>query len=146
MPLKFFVFDILAKNGEDLLQKPLSERREILEATIGKTPSLAITDHIVTDSPDRLRTYHAEQIKKGLEGIVVKKWDSPYEPGRKGFSWVKFKEEREKPENSRIRSTASSWGSVSGRESGPDSASGHFSWVLRHPMTGSSPSPGSEPA
>ena len=32
----------------------------------------------------------------GLEGVVVKKWNSLYEPGRRGFSWVKFKEEEGK--------------------------------------------------
>jgi len=39
---------------------------------------------------------NSEQIKKGLEGAVVKKWNSVYEPGRKGFHWVKFKEEEGK--------------------------------------------------
>ena len=93
IPLRFFVFDILYKDGKDLMRTPLSERRKILEQTIKKGDVLSVSPHIVTSDVDVLRKYHDEQIKKGLEGVVVKKWESPYEPGRKGFHWVKFKEE-----------------------------------------------------
>lgn len=96
VPLRFFVFDILSKDGTDLLEKPLSERRRILEATVRKGEVLAVAPQIVTDSADAIRRFHEEQLKKGLEGAVVKKWGSPYEPGRRGFSWVKFKEEEGK--------------------------------------------------
>jgi DNA ligase-1 len=106
VPLKFFVFDILYKNGTDLLSTPLSKRREILEKTLrpfGETQGkqaqgkhLMLSPQIITDNADILREYHDEQLKKGLEGAVVKKWESPYEPGRRNYSWVKFKEEEGK--------------------------------------------------
>lgn len=96
MPLKFYVFDILYKNGKELLQSPLSERRTILSETVKKGSILEISPQIITTRPDELREYHDEQLKKGLEGVVVKRWVSPYEPGRRGFSWVKFKEEEGK--------------------------------------------------
>jgi DNA ligase-1 len=50
----------------------------------------------VTESPEELRKFHDEQIKKGLEGVVVKKWQAPYDPGRRGYTWVKFKQEKGK--------------------------------------------------
>ena len=93
VPLRFFVFDILTKNGEDLMNVPLSQRRAILEKTIINGPILSLSPHIVTKDIQALRNYHTEQIKHGLEGVVVKKWDGMYEPGRRGFTWVKFKEE-----------------------------------------------------
>lgn len=96
VPLKFFVFDILYKDGKNLLNTPFSERRSILEHTVTKGKHLVISPQIVTEDPDVLRAYHDEQLNKGLEGVVVKKWDSPYEPGRRGYSWVKFKEEEGK--------------------------------------------------
>jgi len=96
VPLKFFVFDILYKDGRVLLSVPLSERRAILEKSIRPGNILIVSPQIVTDLPMKLRAYHDEQLKKGLEGAVVKKWESPYEPGRRGFSWVKFKEEEGK--------------------------------------------------
>ena len=96
VPLKFFVFDILYKDGKDLLTIPLKDRREVLEQTVKKGNLLVISPQIVTSSAREIRRYHDEQINKGLEGAVVKKWNSPYEPGRRGYSWVKFKEEEGK--------------------------------------------------
>jgi len=96
VPLKFFVFDILYKDGIDLLNKPFSQRRDILEQTVKSGTLLTISPQIVTDKPGEIRRFHDTQIAKGLEGVVVKKWRSPYEPGRRGYSWVKFKEEEGK--------------------------------------------------
>jgi DNA ligase-1 len=98
VPLRFFVFDILYKDGKDLLSVPLSKRREILDKTLRPEQGkhLMISPQIITDNPQILREYHDLQLQKGLEGVVVKKWESPYEPGRRGFSWVKFKEEEGK--------------------------------------------------
>ena len=93
VPLRFFVFDILAKNGEDLMNIPLSKRRVILEKTIVAGPILSVSSHVVTSDIQILRDYHTDQIQQGLEGVVVKKWDGIYEPGRRGYTWVKFKEE-----------------------------------------------------
>jgi len=95
-PLKFFVFDILYKDGKELLSRPLSERRNILEQTLKNSKHLILSPQIVTSSADEIRRYHDAQLKKGLEGAVVKKWDSIYEPGRAGYHWVKFKEEEGK--------------------------------------------------
>jgi DNA ligase-1 len=96
IPLRFYVFDILYKDGRDLLSQPLSVRRKILEETLIKGEILEISPQIVTSDAEELRKYHDGQLKKGLEGAVVKKWESRYEPGRRGFSWVKFKEEEGK--------------------------------------------------
>ncbi|MCX6791448.1 MAG: ATP-dependent DNA ligase [Candidatus Gottesmanbacteria bacterium] len=100
IPLKFFVFDILYKNGKELLSIPLMERRKILEETLrppaGGSGHLMLSPQIVTRDANVIRQYHDEQLKKGLEGAVVKKWDSIYEPGRAGYHWVKFKEEEGK--------------------------------------------------
>jgi DNA ligase-1 len=97
-PLKFFVFDILYKNGKELLSLPLSERRKILEKTLRQAQGkhLMLSPEIVTRDANEIRRYHDLQIRKGLEGAVVKKWDSVYEPGRAGYHWVKFKEEEGK--------------------------------------------------
>jgi DNA ligase-1 len=97
IPLKFFCFDILYKDGQDLLKTPFSQRREILERIVSaKNKTITLSPQIVTQSPQELRKYHDEQIEKGLEGVVVKKWQAAYEPGRRGFTWVKFKQEKGK--------------------------------------------------
>jgi DNA ligase-1 len=97
IPLKCFVFDILFKDGKSLLSSPLLERRKILEKTLPSRPNvLVISPQVVTDDPEEMRAFHEEQIKKGLEGAMVKKANAPYEAGRRGFSWVKYKQEETK--------------------------------------------------
>jgi len=97
IPFKVFVFDILYKDGRSLTDKPFVERRKILEATLPKKPNiLIISPQMVTDKPEEMREYHDQQIANGLEGVMVKKIDSPYEAGRRGFTWVKYKQEESK--------------------------------------------------
>ncbi|OGG29770.1 hypothetical protein A2971_00745 [Candidatus Gottesmanbacteria bacterium RIFCSPLOWO2_01_FULL_46_21] len=93
VPLKFFIFDVLYKDGKDLLKVPLLLRRDMLEKTVKSGKLLALSPQVVTDDANTLRRYHDEQLGKGLEGAVVKKWHSIYEPGRRGYNWVKYKEE-----------------------------------------------------
>ena len=97
VPLRYYVFDVLYKDGEDLLRVPFEQRRKILEKIIPSgNKKIILSPQIVTDDPQELRRYHDEQKKKGLEGVVVKKWQSTYDPGRRGYTWVKFKEEEGK--------------------------------------------------
>ncbi|TSC53853.1 MAG: DNA ligase 1, partial [Microgenomates group bacterium LiPW_16] len=97
IPLKFFCFDLLYKDGQDLLATQLNKRREILGKILSPSnKTIILSPQIVTDDPSELRKYHDEQIKKGLEGVVVKKWEAPYGPGRRGYTWVKFKQEKGK--------------------------------------------------
>jgi len=97
IPFKCFIFDILLKDGVGLIEKPLLERRKILEKVLSeKSEVLVLTPQIVTNDPEMVRRFHDEQIKKGLEGAMVKKTSAPYRPGRREFTWVKFKQEKTK--------------------------------------------------
>lgn len=99
IPLRFFVFDILFLDGKSLLATPLCERKKILNELFSPKNQyhlgfpFILSKAIVTDDADTLRSFHAQQLAAGLEGAVIKKYDSVYQPGRKGWSWVKFKEE-----------------------------------------------------
>ena len=97
IPLKFFCFDVLYKDGQDLLKTPFNQRRAILEKMLSeKNKILILTPQILTENPQALRKYHDEQINKGLEGVIVKKWQEVYDPGRRGYTWVKLKQEKGK--------------------------------------------------
>ncbi len=97
IPLRYYCFDILYYNGEETIHLPFSQRRQILEKIIKpKAEVIFLSPQILTNNVEELRRYHEEQIKKGLEGVVVKKWLAPYEPGKRGFTWVKFKQEESK--------------------------------------------------
>ena len=91
VPLKAFVFDILYKDGASLLDTPLVERMKILEETVQPDDILVLTtNHIVSDAKE-LSLLFEEAISKGLEGVVAKKLESPYEAGARNFNWVKLK-------------------------------------------------------
>jgi DNA ligase-1 len=92
IPLRFFVFDIMYLNGESLINRPLSERRQVLERVLKPDVILALNPQIETDRAGIIRDYHALQLERGLEGVLVKKTEGRYDPGRSGFNWVKLKE------------------------------------------------------
>lgn len=91
LPLKAFVFDILYKDGEQLLDKPLTQRMEILKETIKEDEVLIRTKNQTVTDPKVLSEILEDAISKGLEGVVVKKLQSPYVAGGRNFNWVKLK-------------------------------------------------------
>lgn len=97
IPLKYFVFDILYQDGQDMLGTPFAKRREILTKILRPANKIILlSPQIVTESAQDLRDFHDIQKTKGLEGIVVKKWQGTYDPGRRGYNWVKFKQDTSK--------------------------------------------------
>jgi len=92
IPLRFQVFDVIYKDGESLLDTPYYKRREILLKTIKKNGFFVVDEAVVTESHEDITILHKEMISKGLEGVIVKKYDTSYIPGRTGWRWVKMKE------------------------------------------------------
>lgn len=92
IPLRFFVFDILEKNGHSKITLPLRERKQLLSQLFIDTKVFIQAPYIETDDPLVLHQFHEEQLGLGLEGAVIKKVDGEYQSGRKSFNWVKIKE------------------------------------------------------
>ncbi|MCL2110566.1 ATP-dependent DNA ligase [Microgenomates group bacterium] len=93
LPARFFIFDLLFLNDRELLNTPLSERKELLSRSLPhSTPFWEVTQFIQTDNATVLHDFHNQQLKVGLEGAVIKQVNSIYQSGRKGWSWVKIKE------------------------------------------------------
>lgn len=94
LPLKFFVFDILYLNGQSLLAKAHHTRREILVDLMEKIAGNTVVQPIeerYTETAKQLETYFLHAINDGLEGLVVKKPNSHYQPGKRNFNWIKLK-------------------------------------------------------
>ncbi len=91
LPLKAFVFDILYKDGESLIDKPLQERMAVLKAVLPEDDVLIRTKNQTIADAKVLSVLLEDAISKGLEGLVVKKLESPYEAGARNFNWVKLK-------------------------------------------------------
>ena len=94
IPLSIFVFDVLYLNGKSLLEIPFGKRRKLLERVVPtehETGAIRLASHKVTSDPKAVAEELAFSVGKGLEGIVVKNLDAPYEAGSRGFHWVKLK-------------------------------------------------------
>jgi len=91
LPLKAFVFDILYKDGQSLIDTPLNERLKILNKTIEEDDTLIAAKTQEISDPKVLSLMLEDSISKGLEGVVVKKIDSLYIAGGRNFNWVKLK-------------------------------------------------------
>ena len=85
-PAIFMVFDLVGFDGCDLRGLPLGERKRLLRMLVADTGVLRYVDHV----PERGIDMYASVEQLGLEGVVGKRADSPYRPGRSG-DWVKLR-------------------------------------------------------
>jgi DNA ligase-1 len=88
-PAAFIAFDILYKDGELLMDKPLSERRAMLQGLA--TDKLLTTTITEVSTAEQVSTIFDAARERRNEGIVLKDPDSPYSPGRRGQMWFKLK-------------------------------------------------------
>ncbi len=86
-PLVLFLFDLLELEGEPLVDLPLTERRRRLEGLLDRR-SRTVQLSEAFDDGEALMAVATEQ---GLEGVVAKRADSRYLPGRRTRDWVKVK-------------------------------------------------------
>ncbi|MDF3046229.1 MAG: ATP-dependent ligase [Ornithinibacter sp.] len=87
VPLTTYVFDILHRDGVDLIDESARVRHEALEEL---APHLLVPRRVTTEVADVV-TFFDELIASGHEGVVVKAATSSYAAGRRGSGWVKVK-------------------------------------------------------
>lgn len=92
IPANFYVFDILYKDGKNLMDKSYLERRKILRETVKSDSLLKVDEEITTRDSKIIADYYTKEVKRGLEGIMIKRANSSYVPGRTGWRWVKMKQ------------------------------------------------------
>ncbi|MEA2758462.1 MAG: bifunctional non-ous end joining protein LigD [Methylobacteriaceae bacterium] len=86
--LVYFAFDLLHQDREDLLLKPLLERKaRLAELLKGAPAGLQYSDHVV----GRGAAFIAQACRLKAEGIVSKRVDAPYRPGDRSGAWLKAK-------------------------------------------------------
>jgi bifunctional non-homologous end joining protein LigD len=87
VPVTYMLFDVMWSDGHSLLKEPYASRRKTLEGLKLKGASWQTPPREKGGGPAMLEASR----KAGLEGIMGKKLDSPYEPGRRSGLWVKIK-------------------------------------------------------
>ena len=83
----YYIFDILVHENRDLTCFPLSERRKLLSAVIKPNKHVALS--VVSNRPAAEMLEFAR--KHGLEGLVAKRTDSVYQPGKRTGLWSKYR-------------------------------------------------------
>lgn len=84
----YYIFDIISYEGRDLKEVPLTDRKKILKLLLKQVPSkyLRYSPVVLTKG----RAFFEKAKKKGYEGIIAKKKDSPYQTSR-SRDWLKIK-------------------------------------------------------
>ncbi|MBJ6725015.1 DNA ligase D [Geomonas sp. Red875] len=85
--LCYFVFDLLYLDGKNLCDLPLVTRKQTLRTILPERADIRFSDHIPDDGTSFYQIAQANQ----LEGIVAKKNDSRYLPGKRSREWLKIK-------------------------------------------------------
>ncbi len=96
IPLKVFAFELLYLNGKNYIHEPFSERRKALEKAFKLTgdifkDTIIMAPETVVEDGKTIELLFDDAISKGLEGVVAKKLDGVYQPGARGWNWIKYK-------------------------------------------------------
>jgi bifunctional non-homologous end joining protein LigD len=86
-PIVYYLFDLLEVEGEPVVDLPLSERRARLEKLIDRRNRTVQFSEAFDDGPALMRAAR----ERRLEGIMGKRLDSRYLPGKRSRDWLKFK-------------------------------------------------------
>jgi DNA ligase-1 len=87
-PLSVFFFDVLHRDGVDLLDAPGAERAAVLDAIV---PASQRPDRLVTADLAQAQQFLDATLAAGHEGLMAKSLNAPYEAGRRGAGWLKIK-------------------------------------------------------
>ena len=95
VPVFFYVFDLLWLNGVDVRALPLRARKSLLREAIDFNDPIRFTPH----RNGKGQEFFAEACRKGWEGLIAKRADSPY-ADRRSRDWLKFKCEQARSSSS----------------------------------------------
>jgi DNA ligase-1 len=87
-PLRVYLFDVLHRDGADLLDAPTQERLQHLDAI---APDELRVGRLITSEQGAAEQFLATTLAAGHEGVMVKSLSAPYEAGRRGAGWLKVK-------------------------------------------------------
>ena len=93
IPARFIAYDLLELQGEDLRAQPLRQRRSELIGLLAQLalPVMQLSAEIPAASWPQLAAQREQARALGVEGIMLKNWQSPYGVGRQRGAWWKWK-------------------------------------------------------
>lgn len=93
VPARLVTYDLLEEQGEDLRERPLAERRARLDALVDALGSARVTlsPRVEAATWEGLAEHRESSRARGVEGLMLKRAESPYRGGRKRGDWWKWK-------------------------------------------------------
>ena len=89
--IQYYIFDLLCWKDRDLMRVPLVERRALLRSVVViPEKRIRIADYFDATPNDLLAAVR----EQGLEGIIGKRKDSVYQPGKRSGAWIKYRVNR----------------------------------------------------
>ncbi len=93
VPVVLMAYDILYRDGELLLDRPIEERRRILELALsGRDGPLLLSPQFSANAASEIAELFNDARARGNEGLVLKRRGSKYESGRRSGEWIKWKQ------------------------------------------------------
>ena len=92
-PIRLFVFDLLALDGELWIDRPYEERYDEM-ARLAAGAGLSLADRILPAALEEAERFYAAAVSAGYEGVMAKALGSRYTPGARGRGWLKIKHAR----------------------------------------------------
>ena len=90
VPVIFVAYDVLEDSGHDIRDRPLRERRSrLLDLVVGSV--LRVSQDVPGSTWSQLADLRRDSRERGVEGLMLKRWRSPYRPGRRRGDWWKWK-------------------------------------------------------
>ncbi|HET6981487.1 MAG TPA: ATP-dependent DNA ligase [Myxococcaceae bacterium] len=91
-PAAFMAYDLLEHEGKDLRERPLSQRRALLETLLAARHRRFFVSEVLADGDwQALARRRLEARERKVEGLMLKRLDSPYRTGRRRGDWWKWK-------------------------------------------------------
>ena len=90
VPVVYHAFDVLRASGKDLIDEPLSSRKQVL-GTIPNVGAVRRIEHELATTPEAVGTLLETALEAGQEGVIFKDPKSTYHPGSRGRAWLKLK-------------------------------------------------------
>ena len=88
LPVYFYCFDLLNRDGETLVSSPIEQRRDLLHRIVAAPEDPLRLSPLLQASSGQV----LEAVRKlGLEGVVGKRIDFIYEPGERSGAWIKLR-------------------------------------------------------
>lgn len=92
IPIRVYIFDCLYIDGKDISREALDSRLEVLKSVIPKNNKmLKVSENVIVKSETQLSEVFEKYVAAGLEGLIAKVKDGPYEPGTRNYEWIKLK-------------------------------------------------------